>query len=231
MRFKPKRSQGLIVKKSWVIWGTLALFGWLFGVFIHYLDHQLRPQIMGMAVGVSRQMASQAITDMLYKRLAKSKDFSQLIVIDHDHSGQIVSAHFDLSKVANIESVTTSEVQNELIQLGRRVLYIPAFQTMGSTLFAMYGPSIPVRIVPLGSVESHVVPEVKSAGINQTVHILNLSVVAQVGVVVPFVTEPVKVSSTVPIAYMVLVGSVPRVVGDGLSAYRQALNVGTSSSH
>lgn len=231
MMFKPKRSQRLSMRKSWVIWGTLALFGWLSGVFIHYLDHQLRPQIMGMAVGVSRQMAAQAITDMLYKRLAQSKDFYRLVVIDHDRSGQIVSAHFDLSKVAGIESDTTSVVQKELIQLGRRVIYIPAFQTMGSTLLAMYGPSIPVRIVPLGSVESHVVPEVKSAGINQTVHILNLSVVAQVGVVVPFVTEPVKVTSTVPIAYMVLVGAVPRVVGDGLAAYREALNTGTTSSH
>ena len=225
MRFKPKNSHRSS-KKSWIVLAFFVLFGWWFGVAVHYLDRQLRPQIMGMAVGVSRQMASQAITDMLYKRLAVNGDFANLIVIDHDPAGHIVSAHFNLSSAFRIESLTTTEVQKELLQLEKKVVYIPALQTMGRTLFATLGPSIPIRIVPLGSVESHVIPEVKSAGINQTVHILYLTIVAQVGVVVPFVTQPVLVKSTIPIAYMVLLGSVPKVIGSGLAAYHDANNSG-----
>ncbi len=218
-------------KKSWLLGFILMATAWLMVAAVHDLDQRLRPQILGMAVGLSRQMAAQAITDTMYKKLAVNRDFSHLIVIEHDAARHITSAHFNMAAAFRIESLTTVEVQNELMELRNRVVYVPALQTLGSSLFALYGPSIPVRIVPLGSVESRVVPVVRSAGINQTVHILNLDVEAQVGVIVPFVTQPITVRSTIPIAYMVLVGSVPKVVGDGLAAYREASNEGRTGTH
>lgn len=226
MGFKARQSNSRRQRK-WLAFALVLFFLWTFWLLIRYVDNQLRPQIVGMAEATAKQMATEAITNMLTQRLKNTGAFSNLVVLDRDRNGQITSAHFDLSKAARIESDSTLAVQNELVRLERKVIYIPVTQTLGGMLFTTIGPSIPVRIMPLGSVESQVIPVVKTAGINQTVHILNLNITAQVRVVAPFVTKPVQVVSNIPIAYMVLVGSVPNMVG----SYPLPLNPGSLPSH
>lgn len=181
------------------------------------LDRSLRPPFMAIATGVARQLATEAINDALTKRIAEDSEYAKLVVLDKDANGKVTSAHFNFAEVARIESLTTLRVQHVLTRLEEKTIYVPALQAMGSAILAPLGPSIPIRIEPLGSAQSEVEPVVQTAGINQTVHILYLHIVAQVIVVVPFVTQPVRVDTRIPIAYVVFVGSVPQttVVGAG----------------
>lgn len=181
------------------------------------LDRNLRPPFMAMATGVARQIATQAINDALTKRIAEDTEYARLVSIEKDRNGRIASAHFNFAEVARIESLTTLRVQHVLSRLEARTVYIPALQGLGSAILASLGPSIPVRIVPMGTAQSEVEPEVKTAGINQTVHILYLHILAQVNVVVPFISEPVRIDTKIPIAYVVFIGNVPQttIVGPG----------------
>lgn len=170
---------------------------------------------MAIATGVARQMATQAINDALTKRIAEDAEYARLVVLDKDAAGKVTSAHFNFAEVARIESLTTLRVQHVLTRLEERTIYVPALQGLGSAILATIGPSIPIRIQPLGSAQSEVEPVVETAGINQTVHILYLHIMAQVNVVVPFVTQPVRVDTRIPIAYVVFVGSVPQTTISG----------------
>lgn len=185
---------------------------------IDLLDRSLRPPFLAMATGVARQMATEAINDALTKRIAEDSEYAKLVVLDRDRGGRVTSAHFNFAEVARIESLTTLRVQHVLTRLEDRILYVPALEATGSAILATLGPSIPVRIVPLGSAHSDVIPVVQTAGINQTVHILYLHIEAQVSVVVPFVTQPVKVDTQIPIAYVIFIGSVPQTTVTGSGA-------------
>ncbi|MCY0870300.1 MAG: sporulation protein YunB [Firmicutes bacterium] len=183
---------------------------------VHLLDRSLRPPFMAIATGVARQVATQAINDALTRRIAEDAEYARIVEVDKDANGRVTSAHFNFAEVARIESLTTLRVQHVLARLEERTIYVPALQAMGSAILATLGPSIPIRIQPLGSAQSDVQPVVLSAGVNQTVHILYLHITAQVAVVVPFVTEPVRVETRIPIAYVVFIGAVPQtVVGAG----------------
>lgn len=221
MRFKPRRTSGRRRRRSFVSFWMFLLALVVFGQGIQMLDRNLRPAFMAMAMGVARQMATQAINDALTKRMAEDAEYARVLVVDKDKSGRITSAHFNFAEVARIESLTTLRVQHVLTRLEERIVYVPAFQAMGSAVLATVGPSIPIRIVPLGSAQSEVEPEVKTAGINQTVHILYLHIVAQVLVVVPFISQPVTVDTKIPIAYVVFIGNVPTttIVGGTLPLF------------
>ncbi len=181
------------------------------------LDRSMRPPFMAMATGIARQMATQAINEALTKRVAEDAEYAKLLVVEKDQAGHVTSAHFNFAEVARIESMTTLRVQDVLTRLEERTIYVPALQAMGSAILATLGPSIPLHIKPLGSAQSEVEPIVETAGINQTVHILYLHITAQVSVVVPFITTPVRVETKIPIAYVVFIGNVPQstIIGTG----------------
>ncbi len=218
--FKPRRKMSLGRRVTIYSMLFLVFSMLLFYESVQLLDRSLRPPFMAMATGIARQIATQAISDALTKRIAEDAQYARLVVLDKDQSGKVTSAHFNFAEVARIESLTTLRVQHVLTRLEERTIYVPALQAMGSAILATLGPSIPIRIVPLGSAQSDVEPVVQTAGINQTVHILYLHIIAQVSVVVPFVTQPVRVDTRIPIAYVIFVGSVPQttITGSGIPA-------------
>ncbi|MHB1627768.1 MAG: sporulation protein YunB [Bacilli bacterium] len=224
IRFQARRQPSRVRRFAWfsMIFLSLSLFALIQSV--RALDRSLRPPFMAIATGIARQMATQAINDAITKRIAEDAEYAKLVVIDKDRNGRVTSAHFNFAEVARIESLTTLRVQHVLTRLEERTIYVPALQAMGSAVLATLGPSIPIRIEPLGSAQSEVEPVVKTAGINQTVHILYLHIMAQVSVVVPFLTAPVRVETRIPIAYVVFIGTVPQttVVGGGIPLYPPA---------
>ena len=219
MRFRSGTARRRVRARRTALFSALFLLFSIFALYesLELLDRSLRPPFMAIAAGVARQMATQAINDALTKRIAEDSEYARLVVLDKDRNGRVTSAHFNFAEVARIESLTTLRVQHVLTRLEDRTIYVPALQGMGSAILATLGPSIPIRIEPLGSAQSEVEPVVQTAGINQTVHILYLHIVAQVSVVVPFVTQPVRVDTRIPIAYVIFVGAVPQttVVGGG----------------
>lgn len=218
VRFHAKRKPRPIRRAAFMTMLFLVSTLGFFVYSIDLLDRSLRPPFLAMASGVARQMATEAINDALTKRIAEDSQYAKLVVLDRDASGRVTSAHFNFAEVARIESLTTLRVQHVLTRLEERTIYVPALEATGSAILATLGPSIPVRIVPIGSAHSDVIPVVETAGINQTVHILYLHIEAQVSVVVPFVTKPVMVDTRIPIAYVVFIGSVPQttLAGSGV---------------
>lgn len=215
VRFQARRKVSKVRRALWTTAAFLFIALFLFYESIDILDRSLRPPFMAMATGIARQLATQAINDALTKRIAEDSEYAKLVVLDKDQNGRVTSAHFNFAEVARIESLTTLRVQHVLTRLDERTIYVPALQAMGSAILATLGPSIPIRIEPLGSAQSDVEPVVQTAGINQTVHILYLHISAQVSVVVPFVTQPVRVDTKIPIAYVIFVGTVPQTTISG----------------
>ena len=106
-------------------------------------------------------------------------------------------------------------IQQKLSDLPRYEVKIPLWQVFGSKILAGYGPELPVRIAPVGMVESIIKDRFDSAGINQTRHRIFIRVTAIVQIIVPLVNEEVTVNSDIPLTEAVIVGAVPGVYVNG----------------
>jgi sporulation protein YunB len=210
-RFRATRNQATSLRlPSKLI--PILIFIFLIGIIIHLMDVKLRPTVTAAAKAVATRAAVEALNQALTEELAKSVSYKQLIEVERNKDGDLKSARFNFAAVTKLQSEATSRAEDNLHALEDQTLKLPVAPVLGDSLFANVAPKIPIRITLIGSAHSSVSPEVKSVGINQTVHILYVDLSAEVNVVAPLVSAPVTVHSRVPIAYIVLSGEVPNAV-------------------
>ena len=107
----------------------------------------------------------------------------------------------------SIASEVAIEVQEQLMKMSKSNIKVPlsnAFDTQIITL-----PSINVRIIPQGSVAVDFATEFESSGINQTRHRIYIIVVTDIKMIVPLVSENLRITTNIPIAETIIVGDVP----------------------
>jgi len=213
MRMRMKRR-----RRHWKFKATLVLVLLLFFIVqsLYFIEGSLRPMLMVIARTMAQQYATQAINDAITKKIADETNYADLIKVISDSNGKVISAHFNFSEGARIQSQATYRVQKVLADFGKNgaQIKLPIGQVLNSAILAHYGPVIPVTITPYGTVYSQILADSKELGINQTVHILYLLIRTSVSVIVPFVSEPAVVETRIPIAYVMFVGNVPQTFYD-----------------
>lgn len=86
---------------------------------------------------------------------------------------------------------------------------IPLGNLTGVSLLMGRGPKVPVQIIVLTSSRVEFNNSIVTAGINQTKHQINLEVIVDIDVLIPWGTESVQVQTEVLIADTIVVGQVP----------------------
>ena len=94
--------------------------------------------------------------------------------------------------------------ENRTIEIG-----IPAGNLTGISLLMGRGPNIPVQIIVLTSSRVEFNNSIVTAGINQTKHQINLEVIVDIDILVPWGTENAQVVTEILIADTIVVGQVP----------------------
>lgn len=192
-----------------VVLSTLPL---AFGLFLYLFNTQLRPSISMAASATARHVAAEALNDALMSELAEEEKSLNLVEIN-SHVGQqnMTVAKFNLDDMAKLQSTTAEHVNLALEHLAEQKIPLPVSQILGGALFSFVDFSIPMKLSLIGTANSTVFADVKTVGLNQTVHILYLNVAVDVNVITPFVTKPVHLETKTPVAYLVLSGPIPNV--------------------
>ena len=89
------------------------------------------------------------------------------------------------------------------------VVEIPMGNLSGVSLLMGRGPKVPVRILVMTSSRVEFSNSIVTAGINQTKHQINLEVIVDIDIVIPWGTESTQVVTEVLIADTIVVGQVP----------------------
>ena len=120
------------------------------------------------------------------------------------------------AEINRIAVTATLAIQKRLQDLAPVTVKVPLGQVFGSRILAGYGPNLPVRVIPIGLVESVINDVFDQAGINQTRHRIFIRVKAVVKMIVPLVNEEIRINTDIPLTEAVIVGEVPNVyVGSG----------------
>ena len=111
--------------------------------------------------------------------MANNIDSSNLILLQRDISNRIVGISFEWGEINRISSDMTKQIQDALNTIRAEELGIPLGTVTGLEFLAARGPRIPVRIVPVGSVDTSPEMEFREKGINQTLYTMYLNVNVQ----------------------------------------------------
>jgi sporulation protein YunB len=190
----------------------LALFIFAIIRLFVYFDHNLRPTILSVAIARADIIATEAINNAITEHVARNILYQDLILLEKNRDGGIILAQTNTMEVNRLMSTTTMRVQETLTMLRGEKIYIPLGQAFGSYLLANMGPRIPITLIPIGRVNTEINDEFVEAGINQVRHKIYVIVHAEVQVVIPFVSNEVTVSTTVPIVDAIYPGEVPDTV-------------------
>ncbi len=205
-------------KKRWVrsclSLGMLLLISTL---SFYMVDFRIRPTLIQLARVTAHKIAIQAINESIQANIASNLEYCNLMRIQTNSEGRVTLMQPNTGKINKITSVATMAVQKRLQNLPEQEVTIPVWQAFGSKILAGSGPKIPVRIFPVGIVESAIHDQFDQAGINQTRHRIFIRVKVNVRIVVPLVTEEVEAFSDIPLTEAIIVGEVPDVFVHGAS--------------
>jgi len=207
------------IQKKKVVYFILIIFALFMLQSFIYIENHLRPILMSIAQARVKQIATNAVNDAISKKIAQNTNFEDLIKFEIDDQGKIRAAIFNYSEYARIVGETTARVEGTLNDLEALQEKIKLGAAFNSDILADLGPSIPITIVPMGSVQVNPRTIYQNAGINVVIMTVLMDIRAEVQVVIPFVTAPTVITSSVPIAQTQIFGEVPQFYYDGKGTY------------
>jgi len=180
-----------------------------FTIFIYILDRNVMPTVMAVADAEIRAKATEIVNRAITNEYSKQFNYDQVIRVDKDSEGNIVMLKADTLKMNKIACDVALESQKELTKLGEIGIKVPIGYVTRNNILSYYGPSITIKMQPIGNVETKYSSEFESAGINQTRHKIYVKVKTTVRVMIPLKNNDIEVANEIPIAETIIVGKTP----------------------
>jgi sporulation protein YunB len=181
---------------------TMAIGIWLM------IEQNLKPIALTVAEARVRAIASDAVNNAV-RTAVQGVGYDDLITVVKDAQGRVSMLQANSVRMNQLAADTSLTAQHFISQIDMRTVSIPLGSIFGNPVLAGRGPSIPVRIMPTGSVTSSFQTNFTSAGINQTRHEVYLQLTATMRIAIPNGARDMEVEVVVPVAESVIVGDVP----------------------
>lgn len=209
MRIKKKKRRK--IKKMFV---KVAIFCLAFFILILSLDHLIRPSAITIAETKAKIAATESINEAIVSYINSSDDFNNLLTVQTDSTNKITYTNLNTSKANELKANITSIAIDSFNQGNTKNLSIPAGSLTGSVILSGVGPSIPIKYMLSGNVNSNFESKFESAGVNQTKHTVYLNLSMEIAVyILPYKTKT-QIDTNIPVAETIIVGNVPNVYAD-----------------
>lgn len=177
------------------------------GIYI-YLNANLRPALLGLAEARVRSITANAMNGAILDTFQDDDIYASLVDV-HETDSSVYLLQANSGKINALASICAQAVQARITGLGEQGISIASGTITGIPLLAGRGPKLSVTFTPVGSVHTSFESEFRSAGINQTLHRINLHMSASVRIILPGISHTVNVTSEATIAESIIVGNVP----------------------
>jgi len=170
----------------------------------------MRPAVESMSTQQAIIFATRSVNDAMLRELSENAVYySDIITIAHNSNGEVAAISTNVAEIARLQTRLTQGVLEELARQEISEVRIPLGTLFGEQLFSGRGPLITVRIVPVGSMQTHLSSEFISAGINQTLHRIMLVTEMQIQTIFPGYVITIDATIKYPVAETIIVGQVP----------------------
>lgn len=171
---------------------------------------RLYPVVLSLAEAQVKNATSDLINDAISEQIAAGDiQYDRIVYFEKDLNGRITALKTNMGEINRLKTETLDVTNARLLSEETSDLGVPIGSIFLPELFSGKGPAIPVRILAIQNSEATFASNFSQAGINQTLHQLNMEVSVDVVVLVMGKTDCFTVASEVVVAETVIVGDVP----------------------
>lgn len=157
--------------------------------------------------------ASDAMTMRINSAIAEimnSGEFEgdSFVSFEKNANGEVTAISSNMARINALSALVLDRVVG-VTENHALTVEIPAGNLTGVSLLMGKGPKVPVEILVLTSSRVEFSNSIVTAGINQTKHQINLEVIVDIDILIPWGTESAQVVTEVLIADTIVVGQVP----------------------
>ena len=238
-------------KRNWlliyiVIFIFLVIFLFL---FINYYSNKALPLMVAYAEAETKKLIIIVINKAVTNQI-NNVDTNDIFEVTYNSNGDVILIDFNSKRSSIALSTITSLVEinlraieegkidmlelpdnslgsfdTDLLEKGI-ILEVPLGVINDSALLTNLGPKVPVKLSLIGDVSSGFSTEVEEYGINNALITLNIDVEVNAKVVLPFVSDDMNISASIPIAMKVIQGKIPEYY---LNGFTTKSNIATSN--
>ncbi|MBQ4040874.1 MAG: sporulation protein YunB [Oscillospiraceae bacterium] len=162
-----------------------------------------------IAVSDASDVVTVSVQDAI-SRIMNDSDYSgdHFVTFQKNSEGEVTAISSNMARI----NALSAQILDEVVGATNGspiTVEIPVGNLTGISLLMGRGPKVPVKIVTLTSSRVEFNNSVVTAGINQTKHQINLEVIVDIDILVPWGSENTQVITEVLIADTVIVGHVP----------------------
>lgn len=179
-------------------------------VMLIYFRFQHNAQIRGLAQTQVKNTTSDLINDAIDKQIETGNvQYDRIVYFEKDLNGRITALKTNMSEVNRLKTDILNIINDEILALETTELGISVGSLILPEIFSGRGPRIPLQILSIRNSEASFSSTFTEAGINQTLHQINMHISVDIAVLVLGRTDYFTVSSQVVIAETIIVGQVP----------------------
>lgn len=178
--------------------------------FFLMFDKNLRQIINDYASSVAETEVNRAVDEEVYRFLSDYPvQYGDLVHIVYGNDGNVRSLALDSIAVDRIKAGAVSRVEKSIGELKEFRLAIPFGTILGNEFTVNRGPKLRMDMTMSPVVHSDLVSRFESAGINQTLHKIDLTLTVEIYIVLPWYRSSASVTCHYILAETVIVGTVP----------------------
>lgn len=182
----------------------LAVIGLLF--FRHRFHEPIQELARTQVTNTTSDLINDAVDELIE---AGDIQYDRIVYFEKDLNGRITALKTNMSEINRLKTNTLNIINDEILALDTSDIGIPMGSLFLPEFFSGKGIALPVEIITIRNSDAYFTSEFSQAGINQTLHKLNMCVLVDVSVLVLGQTASFTVNSEVVVAETIIVGDVP----------------------
>lgn len=195
------------IKRKLII--MLAIFLLIITLSLLYLNFVVNPIIISTSTAKVKSLSQRAVENSVRQVINDNVLYDTLITITRDNNGKIVTISSNSATINMLALELTEKSQNALSQMGATGVDIPIGSFSGMPIFTGRGPTVNIKMLPIGTINCKFESTFTSAGINQTNHRIFLKVISSVSVILPTANQVIKTETQIMISESIIVGEIP----------------------
>lgn len=178
-------------------------------VIVLYLNFVVNPVIIATSSAKVRSLSQRAVESVVWQVISDNIIYDTLISIIRDENGKIVTISSNSATINMLALELTEKAQNALSRMGATGIDIPIGSFSGMPIFTGRGPTVNIKMLPIGTIYCKFNSTFTEAGINQTNHRIYLKVFSSVSVILPTANQIVETQTELMISESIIVGDIP----------------------
>lgn len=207
-------------------------------IILNILSKKVLPTFMNYATSEIKNIATIIVNRSINNNIKQldnnimnitknSKDEIQIIDFNHKYANELLlSATKDILKDLKTLETGNDDIKFEKINYKNGVVYeVPIGIATDNIFLGNLGPKIPIKLQIIGDIDSNIKTDVKEYGINNAFVKVFISINISIKVIMPFISEDVKITSDIPISMKLIQGDIPEYYGGLFSKKSSILSI------